>query len=209
MTVQMRLSADERREELLDVAAELVVAHGVEALTMEGLAVSAGVSKGLGYKHFANSDQLLVALYEREMRVFDRRANEATTAVVPFEEKLHGLLDAMFDVVAERGALLGRLLQPSAGETPLAARQAQRSDAVVRFFGGIIAEQFDITPELARSAAKLLLAAANAAFGEWINRRMSRRTAAELVVRLTMGGLAELAANSADVKPSGVKEPSR
>jgi len=47
-----RLPRNERREQLLDVAAGLILEKGTEAVTMEGVAAAAGVSKGLGYAYF-------------------------------------------------------------------------------------------------------------------------------------------------------------
>src|SRR6478609_2361556 len=87
-----RLSAPERREHLLDVAAALVVEQGVDALTMEGVASRAGVSKGLGYAYFSNSDDLVVELFEREMTELDRRV--AAAAVVAGADSLEDRLRA-------------------------------------------------------------------------------------------------------------------
>src|SRR5205823_7973892 len=69
-----RLPAEERREHFLDVTAELIINDGIDAVTMEGVAAAAGVSKGLGYAYFANRNELLLALLERELQKLDRRA---------------------------------------------------------------------------------------------------------------------------------------
>jgi len=61
-----RVDRSERRHQLLDVAAEKVVEHGVSAMSMERVAEWAGVSKALPYSHFDNIEDLLVALYQRE-----------------------------------------------------------------------------------------------------------------------------------------------
>jgi AcrR family transcriptional regulator len=63
------LAAAERREGLLDAAAEIVGRRGWGALTMVGLADAAGVSRQLVYEHFAGTSDLMVAvtrhLFER------------------------------------------------------------------------------------------------------------------------------------------------
>src|SRR5687768_9988818 len=61
-----RLSRTERRGALLDAAMALIEAGDVEAISMEAVAERAGVSRPLVYKHFANREELLAALYRRE-----------------------------------------------------------------------------------------------------------------------------------------------
>jgi AcrR family transcriptional regulator len=199
-----RLSAPERREHLLDVAAALVVEQGVDALTMEGVASRAGVSKGLGYAYFSNRDDLVVELFEREMTELDRRvaAAAAVARADSLEDRLRATVKAMFDTVAERGVLLGRLLQRPASNTPLAAMQSRRHERVETYFGNLIAGDFGLSDEVARSAATVLLAGANASIDLWVRRRMSRRDVVELVVRLTMGGLAALSAAQLGTTPA-------
>jgi AcrR family transcriptional regulator len=60
-----KLTRGERRESLLDAATELLGAGGPGAVTMEGVAAAAGVTKALPYRHFPNADAVLVALVER------------------------------------------------------------------------------------------------------------------------------------------------
>ena len=50
------MSALERREQLLEVARELFATKGFEALTVEEIALAAGVSKPIIYEHFGTSD---------------------------------------------------------------------------------------------------------------------------------------------------------
>ena len=54
-----RITAAQRRDSLLDMAAELVVAESIDAVSMDLVAERCGVSRPLVYKHFANRDELL------------------------------------------------------------------------------------------------------------------------------------------------------
>lgn len=73
-----RLSKEDRREQLLDVADSIVKDSGTEALTLITLAEKAGVTKALTYDHFATREGLLVQLYER----YDTQVMAATRAAV-------------------------------------------------------------------------------------------------------------------------------
>jgi len=61
-----RLARADRRDVLIDAAAELVAEGDIEAVSMEAVAERAGVSRPLVYKHFANRNELLAAVYQRE-----------------------------------------------------------------------------------------------------------------------------------------------
>jgi AcrR family transcriptional regulator len=74
-----RIPRTERREQLLDIALELLASDGFEALSMEAIARRAGVNRVVVYRSFANLQLLTVALLRRE----DRRTREALDAVLP------------------------------------------------------------------------------------------------------------------------------
>jgi AcrR family transcriptional regulator len=61
-----RLPPEERREQLLDAALDIMVQTGVESVSMESVARRAGVTKPVVYGIFADRGDLLFALLERE-----------------------------------------------------------------------------------------------------------------------------------------------
>lgn len=60
-----RMAAAERREQLLDVAADLFASQGYARTTTAQLAKAAGVTEPIIYRHFASKRDLFVALIER------------------------------------------------------------------------------------------------------------------------------------------------
>jgi AcrR family transcriptional regulator len=74
-----RVPRAERREQLLDVALDLLAQDGFEALSMEAIARREGVNRVVVYRSFANLQLLTVALLRRE----DRRTRSALDAVLP------------------------------------------------------------------------------------------------------------------------------
>ncbi|MCP3136148.1 TetR/AcrR family transcriptional regulator [Pyxidicoccus xibeiensis] len=64
-TPARKLPKAQRREQLLDVAMQLVREEGTDALTLGSLAERAGVSKPIAYEHFKTRSGLLIALYEQ------------------------------------------------------------------------------------------------------------------------------------------------
>ena len=60
------MSAQKRREQLLDVTKEIVDRHGFHAVSIEAVAREAGISRPIVYSHFRDLPDLLEALVERE-----------------------------------------------------------------------------------------------------------------------------------------------
>jgi AcrR family transcriptional regulator len=58
-----RLSKTDRRQQLIEVALNIVRGQGTDALTLGYLAKCAGVSKPVAYDHFTSRSQLLIALF--------------------------------------------------------------------------------------------------------------------------------------------------
>jgi AcrR family transcriptional regulator len=75
----VRMSADERREQLLDATKDIVSEQGFHAVSIEAVARAAGITRPIVYSHFGDLAGLLEALIEREMR----RALAQLGAVLP------------------------------------------------------------------------------------------------------------------------------
>jgi len=186
----LRLSAAARREHLLDVAASILNEAGFEALTMEGLAERAGVSKGLGYVYFENADDLALALFDREVARIYHRVEDALSgsASEPFEERLHRALGAYLDVVLERGVLLGPL-QARFGARWIKRKGRRRIAGFVDFWAQQLRTELALPPDRARIVARMLLAAADTCAREWREGHLPRAEAENVFVGFVMGGL--------------------
>ena len=83
----MRLSAEERREQLLDVTKRIVLAQGFHAVSIEAVAREAGISRPIVYGHFTDLPGLLEALVDRE----GARALAQLETVLPQPDLLEAL----------------------------------------------------------------------------------------------------------------------
>ena len=111
-TSTVRVAKADRRSLLLDAAARLVADKGLAGFTMEGLAIAAGVSKALPYRHFTNADDALVALMTREVAHLGRAMTAACDGIDDGDAMLAAAIGAYFDVIIERGGLLNELAGP-------------------------------------------------------------------------------------------------
>lgn len=100
------------RERLLDAAQQLVAEHGVQQLTIDGVAAAAGVTKGGLIYHFKTRDDLLAALLERMVGQYDLRGRtqQARGAAPSPRALLQALTNATFKMADDDKKLLSRLL---------------------------------------------------------------------------------------------------
>ena len=161
---RQRLRADDRRRQLLDVAADLVVAHGAGAMSMERLAAEAGVSKALPYKHFDNAEAVLASLYRRETRALGRAVWQALSAAGPGDDRVRVGVRAYFDEMARRSAVLAALSRP--GST--VASLADAGQAGVVFEVEVLSRFHGLSRRRAKAVAGMVQGAVVGAAATWL-----------------------------------------
>ncbi|MFV8835132.1 TetR/AcrR family transcriptional regulator [Aquisalimonas sp.] len=72
-----RLSADERREQILGAAGPHFAEHGYRCTDVQDIADAIGVGKGTIYRLFASKDELFLACVERAVETISTRATSA------------------------------------------------------------------------------------------------------------------------------------
>jgi len=73
-----RMTAPERREQLLDVTAQLAVERAFHGVSVEAVAQRAGITRAVVYQHFADLQSLLEAVIERETQRALAQVSETT-----------------------------------------------------------------------------------------------------------------------------------
>lgn len=181
-----RLSKEGRREQLLDAAADMVVERGVGALTMEGLAERAGVSKALPYQHFENANAALVALYQREINHLGTRVYQAVDGVIDAEDRARAAIHAYFDVVVERGRVLGALSSPGAG---IVSAADQGSRIGVEFVALLLVKPFGVHGRRSKMLASMFLGTLAGALDSWAHGDGGRERIEQSIATLIVAGL--------------------
>lgn len=77
---KVRMTGQERREQLLDVGRTLFAEKGFEVVSVEEIAAKAGVSKPVVYEHFGGKEGLYAVLVDREMNDLLASMTDALTA---------------------------------------------------------------------------------------------------------------------------------
>ncbi len=130
-----RLSAGERREQLLDATRALVTEKGFHAVSIEAVSRRAGITRPVVYGHFGDLPGLLAALVDRE----EARAQSQLAEVLPGplaegdpDETLLAALDASLRAVQTEPDTWRLVLMPQEGAPQLLHdRIAQGRAAVI------------------------------------------------------------------------------
>jgi AcrR family transcriptional regulator len=191
-----RLSPEHRRRQLLDIAAAVIADEGTQAMTMERVAESAGVSKALVYRYFANRSALLLELYERESdtQPLANRIRGART----FEDRLRAI--TAFDAVERSGLLFHRLVGEKSIEEDVESFRRQTRASVLRFWVTQLRTE-GLDREQATAFATMFQAAVEAAGGLVARREVTRDVAEEQFYESALAAL-EVAKRSARTRAS-------
>jgi AcrR family transcriptional regulator len=101
-STRKRLTAEERREAILDAALEVFARRGFHGSSIDEIAQAAGVSKALIYEHFPSKRDLHVSLLERHTQEIFRLLAEAAATSDPGEVRLRAGVDAFLEFVERR-----------------------------------------------------------------------------------------------------------
>lgn len=102
MEQRPRLSAKQRRAQLVEVASTLFAEHGYHSLSMEQLAEAAGVSKPVLYQHFPSKRDLYLALLRNAVGELDAQVRKALQGTTSNRERVRGAISTYLDFVEDR-----------------------------------------------------------------------------------------------------------
>jgi AcrR family transcriptional regulator len=184
-----RLTPEVRREQILDETARIILDEGMSAVSMEGVARGANISKGLVYAYFPNRTDLLSALLLREYAHFQEHGRRLLAEAGSFRESVRATTAAYLEHVAERGPLIDRLMNE-----PEVARAMERVDARERqltasYFGHQIAREFGLSETLGASVADLLMGLTGAAGNHVRQTHADREQTLDLVCTMIFAAL--------------------
>jgi AcrR family transcriptional regulator len=180
-----RLEPEERRRQLIGVAATCLSRGGLDALQFTELATAAGVTRPVVYKFFPTREALVEAIlddFEGELtRRFLASAREATASSLPEATRI--FIDAICDAIEEKGAGAWELLGGHASDVE-AARLGRAAQArLMKPWRASIASATGASKEEVETVTAMIVAAGRAVLGRWYSGKLSRAEAARDATR--------------------------
>lgn len=185
----------QRRQQLLDVARELLAERGFDATSVEEIAHRAAVTRPVVYAHFGGKEGIYAVVVDREMRRVLDSIERALAEPAPPRKLLERAVCAFFDYVAECPDGFRILVRDS----PVASSGGTFSSLLGDIAGQvehILGEHFEhygYDPALAAVYAQALVGMVALTGQWWLDvRAPSRDELAAHVVNLAWSGLSHL-----------------
>jgi AcrR family transcriptional regulator len=104
-----RISAEERRELVVEVALEEFARRGLHGTPTQDIAERAGISHAYLFRLFPTKTDLFIAVSERCFRRVREAFDAAAAGTEPGEQRLHAMGGAYVELLSDRTRLLGQL----------------------------------------------------------------------------------------------------
>ncbi|MFE3190553.1 TetR/AcrR family transcriptional regulator [Nocardia sp. NPDC059240] len=173
----------ERRVRLLATARTLWGESGIGAVTVRGVCKAAGLTDRYFYEHFANREELLLAVAD-EVRdqLLTTMVRTGITADGPAEQRLRAALEAFLEIVAADRHIHRIVATTDTGDLP---ELTQRRHDVLTMIADLVVEnapaalEITLEPERLRRAALFITGGVNQLIEGWLT-DTTEMTAAEL-----------------------------
>lgn len=86
----------ERAALILETAASVFAEKGYHETSMDDIAVRVGVAKGTLYQHFASKEELVFALFARQIEATQQMVDQVASSTLSAREKLEAILLQMY-----------------------------------------------------------------------------------------------------------------
>jgi AcrR family transcriptional regulator len=196
MEQRTRLSAKQRRAQLVEVASALFAEHGYHNLSMEQLAEAAGVSKPVLYKHFPSKRDLYLALLRNAAGELDAQIRKALAGTTSNRERVRGAISTYLDFVEDRHF---RLLFDTAEPNAADVRETIEGvlTGIAQTISTLIAEDANLSPPAAEFLTVGLLGLAMNGARWWADQQeLEKDEAVRLLSQLAWRGLSSFGADS-------------
>lgn len=189
-----RMTGQQRRQQLLNVAREVFAERGYEATSVEEIAQRAKVSKPIVYEHFGGKEGLHAVLVDREMNTLLERVTSALKGGKP-AVMLEQAASALLSYIEEEPEGFRLLVRDAPVGVASGTFASLIGDIAIRV-EHVLAAQFKMRgydPKLAPLYSQALVGMV-AQVGQWWldNRRPSRKKVAAHLVNLAWNGLSRL-----------------
>jgi len=188
-----RLSPEDRHEQLLRVASEIIATDGVDNVRIPYVASAAGVTRPVVYKFFPNRHELIKGVLEDFRDHFARR----TPNILETDEETdiatiaRAFIDAACDTIEARGSGGWQLLRSAGHDPEISGICKEFRLQLVQPWLFPLRELTGVDDGEALALADMFLTGAGEILQRWIDGEFSRQQVATLLGRIILAVLNE------------------
>jgi len=177
-----RIPAAERREQLLDTARTIILKDGAGALTMSALADAVGVTKPIVYKHFGNSEEVVVEILRRYSQASIDYTSVRVSGARTIFDFMDKMIDALFDFIKNEGSLVRSITNGFSSSVKVDAYFLEMQRRSLRVYKHLLTQQ-GVPEKQASLAAYALIEMINSTITEFADQvdETDRQTLKQIV----------------------------
>jgi AcrR family transcriptional regulator len=107
-----------RRQQVLDVARNILIEEGAAGLVLRDVAERVGITHGNVQYYFATKDDLLVAVFEQEVLRYTRSMHDAVALASTKEGRISAIIDSALTEIRSESTPLWLMLHSLARQSP-------------------------------------------------------------------------------------------
>ncbi len=173
-----RLTAEERRSQLFDVALSLFAERGYAAATMDDIAEAAGVTKPLVYQHFNSKRALYLELMDVFSHALANRIGAATAGAEGPRQQVEVGMAAYFEMMVDNEQAFRLIYGRDAPDDPELGESLRRvEDTIAQVIDPLIDAGLD--PEHRLLLAYSVVGMVEGASRRWLDGQTDRAAASE------------------------------
>jgi AcrR family transcriptional regulator len=161
--VRSRLSPEDRKRQLMEIAGRIVVEDGVHAISIKRIAREAGVSEALAFRYFKSLTDLLAELARNEIAEINAIRRAEIARGENSAARVAASTSAYLREVEARGALLPLLMLVPEVRGRLRQEHRSREEAEGRNVARFLVKRYGMAPDVAFGMTLALTAASRRA----------------------------------------------
>ncbi len=142
----MGQKGDARRQQILDTAKSMLIAAGPDGLVLRDIAERLGITHGNLQYYFRTKQELLVAIFDREIVKYTDSLHEAVSATTTRRGRLGAIIDAGLAEIRSPDTALWRMAISMSDHSPDMAGLLKKEND--RYQTAVVKELKLISPEL-------------------------------------------------------------
>jgi len=188
-----RLSPEDREQQLLRVASDIIETDGVDSVRIPYVAAAAGVTRPVVYKFFPNRHELIKAVLEDFREDFARRTPDIlnTEEDADIGSIARAFIDAACDTIEARGPGGWQILRSAGHDPEISAISKDFRGQLVQPWLIPLRELTGVDVAEAIALADMFLTGAGEILQRWIDGEFSRQQVATLLGRIILAVLSE------------------
>jgi AcrR family transcriptional regulator len=188
-----RLSPEDRQQQLLRVASDIIATDGVDSVRVPYVAAAAGVTRPVVYKFFPNRHELIKGVLEDFRDDFARRTPDIlnTEDEADIGSIARAFIDAACDTIEARGPGGWQILRSAGHDPEISEISRDFRGQLVQPWLVPLRELTGVDDADALALADMFLTGAGEILQRWIDGEFSRQQVATLLGRIILAVLNE------------------